>query len=386
MAVAASEPTITDANVVLGYISPDWFNGGTMRLDKEAAARGIKRAIADPLGVSTEEAAWGIHLVATSNMENALRIVSVERGRDPRLYAMVAFGGAGPLHAARLARAVGIPTVIVPYGAGVGSAIGLLQAEPRIDVTLTRVMHLDAKRSGRAIAGVYEELEALAKQDVRRISQAGKPQWSRYAQMRYAGQGFEIHVDLPRGPDRRQLWPAGHRRIQAGLSAQAQVSRIPKASVEAVDWTLVATMPSRGGGTALGWRQGLRGAEAGQCGAAWFPEAGGYTDTRIVDRHALAAGGRHCRPGDHRGSRLHRRRPAGRCGAHERQGSHHHRDQERGFAMKASGVDPITLTVIWNSLISIAEELGVTLRHTAFSEGVREGDDFSTAIFDRNAV
>ena len=149
------EPTITDANVVLGYISPDWFNGGTMRLDKEAAARGIKRAIADPLGVSTEEAAWGIHLVATSNMENALRIVSVERGRDPRSYAMVAFGGAGPLHAARLARAVGIPTVIVPYGAGVGSAIGLLQAEPRIDVTLTRVMHLDATQSGRAIAGVY---------------------------------------------------------------------------------------------------------------------------------------------------------------------------------------------------------------------------------------
>ena len=133
-------------------------------------------------------------------MENALRIVSVERGRDPRPYAMVAFGGAGPLHAARLARAVGIPTVIVPYGAGVGSAIGLLQAEPRIDVTLTRVMHLDATQSGRAIAGVYTELEALAQQDVRRISQAGKPQWSRYAQMRYAGQGFEIHVDLPAGP------------------------------------------------------------------------------------------------------------------------------------------------------------------------------------------
>ena len=148
-----SEPTITDANVVLGYISPDWFNGGAMRLDKQAAAGGIKRAIADPLGVSTEKAAWGIHLVATSNMENALRIVSVERGRDPRRYAMVAFGGAGPLHAARLARSVGIPTVIVPYGAGVGSAMGLLQAEPRIDVTLTRVMRLDPERSGQRDCG-----------------------------------------------------------------------------------------------------------------------------------------------------------------------------------------------------------------------------------------
>src|SRR5262249_7403269 len=154
-----NDPTITDANVVLGYISPDWFNGGAMRLDKEAAERGIKRAIADPLAVSTAQAAWGIHLVATSNMENALRIVSGGRGRAPRHYAMMAFGGAGPLHAARMARSVGIRTVIVPYGAGVGSAMGLLQAEPRIDVTSTKVMRLDAKRSSREIGEVYKELE-----------------------------------------------------------------------------------------------------------------------------------------------------------------------------------------------------------------------------------
>ena len=122
-----SEPTITDANVVLGYISPDWFNGGAMRLDKQAAAGGIKRAIADPLGVSHGEAAWGFTWSPPPTWKMRLRIVSVERGRDPRRYAMVAFGGAGPLHAARLARAVGIPTVIVPYGAGVGSAMGLLR-------------------------------------------------------------------------------------------------------------------------------------------------------------------------------------------------------------------------------------------------------------------
>ena len=261
------EPTITDANVVLGYISPEWFNGGTMRLDKEAAARGIKRAIADPLGVSTEEAAWGIHVVATSNMENALRIVSVERGRDPRLYTMVAFGGAGPLHAARLARAVGIPTVIVPYGAGVGSAVGLLQAEPRIDVTLTRFMHLDAKRSGAEIAGVYRELEAQAMQDVKRISQAGKPKWSRYAQMRYAGQGFEIHVDLPAGPIDDSY---GLQAIDAFKRAYLRKHKFldPQGSVEAVDWTLVATMPSRGGGM-IGWRRATarRGKACGEFGS-----------------------------------------------------------------------------------------------------------------------
>ena len=281
------EPTITDANVVLGYISPDWFNGGTMRLDKEAAARGIKRAIADPLGISTEEAAWGIHVVATSNMENALRIVSVERGRDPRLYTMVAFGGAGPLHAARLARAVGIPTVIVPYGAGVGSAVGLLQAEPRIDVTVTRFMHLDAKRSGAEIAGVYRELEAQAMQDVKRISQAGKPEWSRYAQMRYAGQGFEIHVDLPAGPIDDSY---GLQAIDAFKRAYLRKHKFldPQGSVEAVDWTLVATMPSRGGGM-IGRRQPTAEARQG-VRRVWFPETGGYTDTKIVERHALGTG------------------------------------------------------------------------------------------------
>jgi N-methylhydantoinase A len=282
------EPTITDANVVLGYISPDRFNGGSMRLDKEAGARSITRAIADPLGISTERAAWGIHLVATSNMENALRIVSVERGRDPRLYTMVAFGGAGPLHAARLARAVGIPTVIVPYGAGVGSAIGLLQAEPRIDITLTRVLHLDAKLSGREIANIYTELDALAKQDVMRISQTGKPQWSRYAQMRYAGQGFEIHVDLPPGPIDDSY---ASQAIEAFQKAYLRKHKFldSQSAVEVVDWTLVATMPSRGGDAALGRR--LDSAEPRKAlRPVWFPETGGYTDATIVNRRSLADG------------------------------------------------------------------------------------------------
>jgi N-methylhydantoinase A len=283
------EPTITDANVILGYISPDWFNGGTMRLDKEAAARGIKRMIADPLGVSTEEAAWGIHLVATSNMENALRIVSVERGRDPRRYAMVAFGGAGPLHAARLARSVGIPTVIVPYGAGVGSAMGLLQAEPRIDVTTTRVMQLDAERSGREISSVYKELEAQASHDAKRISPGATPQWSRYAQMRYAGQGFEIHVDLPPGPIDECY---GQKAIEAFKQAYLRRHKFldPEGSVEAVDWTLVATIPSDGNGTAALGRQSSSERPRREKRSAWFPEAGGYTDTTIVNRAALADG------------------------------------------------------------------------------------------------
>jgi N-methylhydantoinase A len=128
---------VTDANIVLGYINPDYFNGGAMRLDAEAAAEAVQRRIGEPLGLGTGEAAWGIHTLANANMERAMRIVSIERGRDPRKYALVAFGGAGPLHAARLALALGIPKIIVPFGAGVGSAIGMLEADAKLDASMT---------------------------------------------------------------------------------------------------------------------------------------------------------------------------------------------------------------------------------------------------------
>ena len=285
------EPTVTDANLVLGYISPDWFNAGAMRLDADAAADGIGRRIGEPLGLSAQQAAWGIHLVATSNMENALRLVSVERGRDPRRYALIAFGGAGPLHAARMARSIGIPTVIVPYGAGVGSAVGLLEAEPRFDVSATRVMRL-APDSSSAIEAVYRGLDMQLRSAMERGGQgdqghqAGKLRWSRYAQMRYAGQGFEIHVDLPDGPIDASY--AG-RAIEAFKQAYMRKHRFLDAggAIEAVDWTLVATVSSE--------TSELRPAEIGAGGAragtrkAWFPEAGSYVEARVLDREALAA-------------------------------------------------------------------------------------------------
>jgi N-methylhydantoinase A len=220
-------------------------------------------------------------------MENALRIVSVERGRDPRRYAMVAFGGAGPLHAARLARAVGIPCVIVPSGAGVGSAIGLLEADPRIDVTTTKVLRLHPDRSGPDIAAVYQALEAQARADARRMAADGNLQWSRYAQMRYAGQGFEIHVDLPDGAIDDTY---GRRAIAAFNEAYMRKHKFLDAegTIEAVDWTLVAAMPARAGATRLSRIEAAGPSVRSGTRKAWFPEAGGYVATRILDRQALA--------------------------------------------------------------------------------------------------
>src|SRR5437016_5323716 len=128
------EPTVTDANVVLGYINPDYFAGGSVKLQPAAATRAIETKVAAPLGLSLEDAAWGIHAIVTTNMELATRVVSIERGRDPRDLTFVAFGGSGPVHGCRLAQALGISRVILPAAAGVTAAIGLLAAEVRFDV------------------------------------------------------------------------------------------------------------------------------------------------------------------------------------------------------------------------------------------------------------
>ena len=278
-----TEPTITDANLTLGYIDPEWFNGGTIQLDQDAAAHAISTQIGQPLELSLGEAAWGIHLIATMNMENALRVVSVERGRDPRAHAMVAFGGAGPLHAARLARAVGIPKVIVPRGAGVGSAVGLLQAAPRIDVSTTRVMDLHNDTSEQ-ISDIFAGLEERAQKDLASLGDNLTVNWSRQGYMRYVGQGFEVRVDLPPGPIDKSY---AARAIEAFDTAYLKIHKFldRDARIEVVDWNLAATLPEYQQTIKISPKKGDRRPPRER--QAWFPEAGGFTKTAVMDRARL---------------------------------------------------------------------------------------------------
>ena len=281
-------PTVTDANLVLGYLNPDYFNGGAMALDRAGAEAGIKRDIGDPLGLELGAAAWGIHTVANSNMERAMRIVSLERGRDPRRYAMVAFGGAGPLHAARLARALGVPQVIVPHGAGVGSAFGLLQAAPRIDVSQTRVLTLSGDAAP-AIAAIYTDLETQARADLARLGMDGEPRWSRFAYMRYAGQGYEVRTDLPSGAidgmfvtGAAEMFHAGYERLYRYRDADA--------AIEAVDWYLVASLPTAEDENGSGFMESGDSGRPPTQRQAYFPESGGFTDVQVRDRAGLKIG------------------------------------------------------------------------------------------------
>jgi N-methylhydantoinase A len=281
------EPTVTDANLVLGYLNAQSFAGGTMRLQPGAAARAIEERIARPLGLPVEAAAWGIHAIVNTNMELATRVVSIERGRDPRDLTLVAFGGSGPVHGCRLAQALGIPRVILPAAAGVTAAIGLLAAEVRFDVARTyhrRVDEVDLDR----LTAIYDEMTAQAAAVIRDSAGEGQIQIVRSADARYVGQGYELNVPVPAGG----LDASALARVRAAFD-EIYAARYgyadARAPVEVVTWKLsavagtpriaLAKTPPRSG---EGGRKGVR--------RAYFPEARGYLESPIYDRYALPAG------------------------------------------------------------------------------------------------
>jgi N-methylhydantoinase A len=192
-------PTVTDANAALGILGGDRALAGRVELDVEAAGR-VVAVLGEELGLDVRETAEGILRVVTANMARAIRVISAAKGHDPRDYALVAFGGAGPLHAARLAEEMGIPRVLVPETPGVLCAQGLLVANVRTDYALTRIV---AAREGRLeeIAAAFAPLEARAESW---LEEEGIPlerrSISRSADMRYRGQNYELRVPLPAPP------------------------------------------------------------------------------------------------------------------------------------------------------------------------------------------
>jgi N-methylhydantoinase A len=282
-----SEPTVTDANLALGYLNPDFFAGGAMRLHVGGAARAIEERLARPLGLSFEQAAWGVHAVVNTNMELATRVVSIERGRDPRGLTLVAFGGSGPVHGCRLAQALGIPRVILPAAAGVTAAIGLLAAEVRFDVARTWVRRLDALDPAR-LQAMFEEMARQAQEVVRDAASGGAVTVTRAVEARYVGQGYELTVPVPSGPlDAAEL--AGVRAAFDEIYAARYGYAQPAEPVEAVTWKLSAL----GGATRVALAKAptspLGGGVKGRR-RAYFPETGGWVDCPIYDRERLAAG------------------------------------------------------------------------------------------------
>jgi N-methylhydantoinase A len=295
-AQGGQEPTVTDADLVLGYLDPDFFLGGRMRLDATAARRVIEERVARPMGLDLTEAAWGIHRVVNENMAAAARIHGIERGKDLRAYPLFAFGGAGPVHAWRVGRILKVPRVLVPFGAGALSAYGLLAAPLAFDFVRTAPQLL-AAADWVLVHQLFEEMETDGRQILRQAGvDAAQITVRRSAEMRYIGQGHEVEVALPQGvlgagslDAVTEAFEAAYRRLY---------SRTPLGvSLEALNWRTVVSgpppevsvTPTRG---AVPEPDVDRTPAPKAARPAFFPEVGGYVETPVYDRYALTPGSR----------------------------------------------------------------------------------------------
>ncbi|WP_353074155.1 hydantoinase/oxoprolinase family protein [Amycolatopsis carbonis] len=278
-----TEPTVTDADLLLGYLDPAYFLGGGMALDVPAAREAVRTKIAEPLGVSVEEAAWGIHTSVNEDMANAARVHAVERGKDPAKLPMYTFGGAGPVHGAGVARALGAPTVVAPPAAGVLSALGFLTAPLAFDfVRSARAAVLDL--SWEDVDARFAEMEAEGAALLRESGVDGSDvTHARVAEMRYAGQGYEIRVPMRATSG---TWPdALVADFTDGYRSLYRRSG-PPVAVEVLNWRVVSSAPAPE--VSLRLKEPASGEAFGGSRPVYF--AGGFVDTVVVDRYRLRPG------------------------------------------------------------------------------------------------
>ncbi|PYM26588.1 MAG: hypothetical protein DMD78_03860 [Candidatus Rokuibacteriota bacterium] len=283
-------PTITDANLALGRLNPAFFLGGEMALDAEAARRAIAERIATPLALDPLAAAAGIVEIANAHMIGAMRLVSVQRGYDPRQFVLVAFGGAGPLHANALARELGIPAVLVPPNPGIASAVGMLMTDLRHEFVTTRRLPLDTLTPA-ALESLFAE---FAREGQARLTRDGVPpadrRLLRSVDLRYHGQSFELSIPVPAGA----LTADDVARLRAEFDAaheRAYGYAAPEDAVELVNVRLAAigvTPRPRRAPLGQGTRD-VRGALKGQR-EVWFAEVRGWRKTDVLDRTKLLRG------------------------------------------------------------------------------------------------
>ncbi|MGN1422886.1 MAG: hydantoinase/oxoprolinase family protein [Oscillospiraceae bacterium] len=282
-----TRPTVTDANIVLGKLNPERILGGEMEVSRELAVKAIKEHIADPLGISVEEAAQGILRIVNANMIRGIRIVSVQQGYDPREFALVTFGGAASLHACDLADEMGMKTTVIPNHAGILSAMGMLTANVRHDYVRTQVTRdtmLDPKKA----EALFGEMEARGREELSAESfTPDRMKFTRTADLRYAGQAYELSVTIEGGKAfdedaKNEAVAAFHT-----MHERQYGYRCENEHVEFVNFRVIAQglLPAVTATDAVAWGTGEK-----DLGTRKVYIDGEWIDTAIINRLGLRAG------------------------------------------------------------------------------------------------
>lgn len=388
------KPTVTDASVALGYYNPDNFLGGRMTLDKAAAETAIG-TLAGPLGIGTMDAAWGIHQTVAESMASAAQIHLVEKGKDPRAYSMIGFGGAGPAFAAKVARILGVSEVIIPPASGAASAFGFLTAPLSVDMVRSRPMDLSEALASGELSQVLADMAFDAKAELAASGVAESDMVAEpAADMRIRGQLHDITVPLPQGP----LGTDALEAIRAAFANaySERYTRVPTdAQIEILSLRLrlrgpepkiTITMASDGVNAAAG--AALKGTRQ-----TWFGNE--FLEASVYDRRALTPADEVAGPAIVEEPESTTIIPPGdvatqdaagnliiKVAASARAATRITTKTPRDEAIKLLESDPITLEIMWSRLVTVSEEMWHTVCRTAFSLIISESQDFGCAILD----
>lgn len=281
------QATVTDADLILGYIDPSRFAGGSIELDRNAAEDAVTEGIAAKLRISTAEAANAIVEIVNENMANAARVHAVESGKDVRARTLIAFGGAAPLHVARLAEKLGIERFLVPSGAGVGSAVGFLRAPIAYEVVRSGYQPLDEFDTAKA-NNLLTEMQKEAQAIVRAAAPHEPIVESRTIFMRYSGQGHQVPISIPT----RELHTADAALFRELFERQYRdlyTRVVPGVGVEILDWVVrITTLPAEMEKASAQARPHVP--EPTGTASVFDQQVGGYVDVPIYWRSELIAG------------------------------------------------------------------------------------------------
>jgi N-methylhydantoinase A len=282
--------TVTDADCVMGYLDVERFAGGRVKLESRRAEQAVATAVAQPLGITTNLGALAINEIVTENMANAARVHAMELGKTVENYTLIAFGGAAPLHAARLAAKLGIERVIVPLGASVGSALGFLTAPVAFQAVRSWYTHLDSLEATN-VNRLLDDMEKQATTVVRAGAAKAILKTARVAYMRYQGQGHEIPVDLPAGKLKASDAATLARRFSKAYHA-LYGRAIPNLGIEIMSWSVTVSTQVRPAVRArpIPKRAVRAAARAGGTRRVFEATEGKSRDVRVYERSQLAVG------------------------------------------------------------------------------------------------